>query len=225
MHAITGNLSGTLSGNSRHPLPVLSPVAPRPSPTAPPLHGNHPQAGEVTTEAESVAAELQADVVSTAIYRRDVPSRETPLHLAVRLRDSVSVNILMAAGADWSLQNEHGWSARALQEAIYMSLALFDGFCIERADQTFLFLGEGFSSDDGNICLPSGSPTFLAHKEKERNHECSGGSWGSADGGEVAHEATTEDRDGRKLEGKGLWYAPGAMTDNELFAAENGKRI
>ncbi|KAG4112621.1 hypothetical protein ERO13_D13G174500v2 [Gossypium hirsutum] len=74
------------------------------------------KAGEVNTEAESLEAELQADAVSAVIDRRDVPGRETPLHLAVRFRDPISAEILMAAGADWSLQNEHGWSA--LQEAV-----------------------------------------------------------------------------------------------------------
>ncbi|XP_078441847.1 ankyrin repeat family protein [Wolffia australiana] len=75
-----------------------------------------PKAGEVATEEESMAAEKTADAVSAAIDRRDVPNRETPLHLAVRLRDLSSAEILMAAGADWSLQNEQGWSA--LQEAV-----------------------------------------------------------------------------------------------------------
>ncbi|CAM6021221.1 unnamed protein product [Sphagnum balticum] len=74
------------------------------------------RAGEVTTEAQSVAAEERADNVSKVIDRRDVPGRETPLHLAVRLGDSDAVAMLMSAGADWSLQNEQGWSA--LQEAV-----------------------------------------------------------------------------------------------------------
>ncbi|KAF5198426.1 Ankyrin repeat domain-containing protein 13b [Thalictrum thalictroides] len=47
---------------------------------------------------------------------RDVPNRETPLHLAVKLGDETATEMLMVAGADWSLQNERGWSA--LQEAI-----------------------------------------------------------------------------------------------------------
>ncbi|XWS58422.1 hypothetical protein CRYUN_Cryun08bG0032400 [Craigia yunnanensis] len=199
------------------------------------------KAGEVNTEAESLEAELQADAVSAVIFRRDVPGRETPLHLAVRLRDSISAEILMAAGADWSLQNEHGWSA--LQEAVCtreeaiamiiaqhyqplawakwcrrlprivasaarirdfymeitfhfessvipfigriapsdtyriwkrgsnlradMTLAGFDGFRIQRSDQTFLFLGEGYTSEDGNLSLPPGSLIVLSHKEKE----------------------------------------------------------
>ncbi|KAL0299087.1 UNVERIFIED_CONTAM: Ankyrin repeat domain-containing protein 13B [Sesamum radiatum] len=74
------------------------------------------KAGEVNTEAESLAAEEDADAVSAVIDRRDVPGRETPLHLAVRLHDAICAEILMAAGADWSLQNENGWSA--LQEAV-----------------------------------------------------------------------------------------------------------
>ncbi|KAL5718412.1 hypothetical protein ACHQM5_011316 [Ranunculus cassubicifolius] len=49
-----------------------------------------PKAGEVIIEDESLAAELQADAVSAAIDRRDVPGRETPLHVAVRLRDPIS---------------------------------------------------------------------------------------------------------------------------------------
>ncbi|VFQ99367.1 unnamed protein product [Cuscuta campestris] len=193
------------------------------------------KAGEVKTEAESVAAENNADAVSAVIDRRDVPNRETPLHLAVRLKDPISAEILMAAGADWSLQNEQGWSA--LQEAVCtreehiamiiarhyqplawakwcrrlpriiastarirdfymeisfhfessvipfigriapsdtyriwkrgsnlradMTLAGFDGFRIQRSDQTFLFLGEG------NTSLSPGSLIVLAHKEKE----------------------------------------------------------
>jgi hypothetical protein len=54
--------------------------------------------------------------VSKVIDRRDVPGREAPLHLAVRLSDRKAVEMLMSAGADWSLQNEQGWSA--LQEAV-----------------------------------------------------------------------------------------------------------
>lgn len=74
------------------------------------------KAGEVTTESESIDAEKRCDEVSKIIDRRDVPGRETPLHLAVRLGDADAVEMLMSAGADWSLQNEQGWSA--LQEAV-----------------------------------------------------------------------------------------------------------
>ncbi|XP_010264982.1 PREDICTED: ankyrin repeat domain-containing protein 13C-like [Nelumbo nucifera] len=296
-----------------------------------------PKAGEVTTEVESLAAELQADVVSAAIDRRDVPGRETPLHLAVRLRDPISAEILMAAGADWSLQNENGWSA--LQEAVCsredsiamiiarhyqplawakwcrrlprivssaarihdfymeitfhfessvipfigriapsdtyriwkrgsnlradMTLAGFDGFRIQRSDQTFLFLGEGYSSDDGNISLPPGSLVVLAHKEKEITNALEGAGVQPTEA-EVAHEVammsqTNMYRPGidvtqaelvphlnwrrqERTEMVGSWKAkvydmlhvmvsvksrrvPGAMTDEELFAAEDDERL
>jgi hypothetical protein len=39
---------------------------------------------EIRTEADSAAEEACAEVVSAVIDRRDVPGRETPLHLAVR---------------------------------------------------------------------------------------------------------------------------------------------
>ena len=39
---------------------------------------------------ESIAGEAVADAVSAVIDRRNVPRRETPLHLAVRLRDPVA---------------------------------------------------------------------------------------------------------------------------------------
>lgn len=74
------------------------------------------KAGEVITETESIAAEERAELISSMVDRRDVPGRETPLHLAVRLGDAVAVEMLMTAGADFSLQNENGWSA--LQEAV-----------------------------------------------------------------------------------------------------------
>ncbi|KAI5064445.1 hypothetical protein GOP47_0021115 [Adiantum capillus-veneris] len=196
-----------------------------------------PKAGEVVTEEESAIAEAAADKVSGIVDRRDVPNRETPLHLAVRLGDAASVEMLMAAGADWSLQNEQGWSA--LQEAVCareegiamiitryyqplawakwcrrlpritgtmrrmrdlymeitfnfessvipfisriapsdtyriwkrgsnlradMTLAGFDGFKIQRSDQSFLFLGDG--TEDGKVS--PGSLLVLHHKEKE----------------------------------------------------------
>jgi hypothetical protein len=192
---------------------------------------------EIRTEADSIAEEARAEAVSAVIDRRDVPGRETPLHLAVRLGDASAAEMLMAAGADWSLQNEHGWSA--LQEAICareealarvivrhyqplawakwcrrlprvvaamrrmrdfymeitfhfessvipfisriapsdtyrvwkrganlradMTLAGFDGFKIQRSDQTILFLGEG--SEDGKV--PPGSLCMINHKDKE----------------------------------------------------------
>ena len=192
---------------------------------------------EIQSEAASIAEEVKADSISAIIDRRDVPQRATPLHLAVKLGDATSAEMLMKAGADWSLQNEQGWSA--LQEAICsreinlakiivrhyqplawekwcrrlprliatmrrmrdfymeitfhfdssvipfisriapsdtykiwkrgsnlradMTLAGFDGFKIQRSDQSILFLGDG--STDGKI--PPGSLCLISHKDKE----------------------------------------------------------
>ncbi|KAL2506468.1 Ankyrin repeat family protein [Abeliophyllum distichum] len=71
---------------------------------------------EIHTESVSLAEEAKADAISAVIDRRDVPNRDTPLHLAVKFGDEAATEMLMLAGADWSLQNEHGWSA--LQESI-----------------------------------------------------------------------------------------------------------
>ncbi|KAH9318629.1 hypothetical protein KI387_020398 [Taxus chinensis] len=193
------------------------------------------EAGAIKTEEESVEEERRAEAIAAVIDRRDVAMRETPLHLAVRLEDATSAELLMAAGANWSLQNEQGWSA--LQEAIcgrrdhiamiimkhyqpmawakwcrrlprligcmrrmrdfYMEIAFhfessvipfvgriapsdtyriwkrdsnlradttlagFDGFKIQRSQQSFLFLGEGSDA------IPPGSLLMLAHKDKE----------------------------------------------------------
>ncbi|KAG9160833.1 hypothetical protein Leryth_008656 [Lithospermum erythrorhizon] len=294
------------------------------------------KAGEVNNEAESLAAEKDADGVSAVIDRRDVPGRETPLHLAVRLKDAASAEILMAAGADWSLQNENGWSA--LQEAVCtreeniamiiarhyqplawakwcrrlprivastsrirnfymeitfhfessvipfigriapsdtyriwkcganlradMTMAGFDGLRIQRSDQTFLFLGEGYTSEDGSRSLPPGSLIVLAHKEKEVTNALEGAGVQPSEA-EVAHEVammsqTNMYRPGidvtqaelipninwrrqEKTEMVGSWKAkvydmhhvmvsvksrrvPGAMTDEELFAANDDDR-
>ncbi|KAJ0245080.1 hypothetical protein HA466_0185690 [Hirschfeldia incana] len=192
---------------------------------------------EVRNEAASVSEETKADSIASVIDRRDVINRDTALHLAVKLGDETSAEMLMASGADWSLQNEQGWSA--LQEAICgreeriamiivrhyqplawakwcrrlprlvatmhrmrdfymeitfhfessvipfisrvapsdtykiwkrganlradMTLAGFDGFRIQRSDQTILFLGDG--SEDGKV--PSGSLLMISHKDKE----------------------------------------------------------
>ncbi|KAK9742577.1 hypothetical protein RND81_03G183300 [Saponaria officinalis] len=193
---------------------------------------------EIRTEAASVAEEEKAEAISAVIDRRDnVPNRDTPLHLAVKLGDETASEMLMNAGSDWSLQNEQGWSA--LQEAICgkqeaiakiivrhyqplawakwcrrlprlvatmrrmrdfymeimfnfesfmipfisriapsdtykiwkrganlradMTLAGFDGFRIQRADQSILFLGDG--SEDGK--LPPGTLCAISHKDKE----------------------------------------------------------
>ncbi|XP_077250900.1 uncharacterized protein LOC143890201 [Tasmannia lanceolata] len=192
---------------------------------------------EIQTEAVSLVEEEKADTISAVVDRRDVPNRETPLHLAVKLEDATATEMLMVAGADWSLQNEQGWSA--LQEAICtreegiamiivrhyqplawakwcrrlprligtmrrmrdfymeitfhfestvipfisriapsdtykiwkrgsnlradMTLAGFDGFRIQRSDQSILFLGDG--SEDGKV--PPGSLCMISHKDKE----------------------------------------------------------
>ncbi|KAK8507576.1 hypothetical protein V6N12_072830 [Hibiscus sabdariffa] len=248
------------------------------------------KAGEVNTEAESLEAELLADAVSSVIDRRDVPGRETPLHLAVCLRDPISAEILMAAGADWSLQNEHGWSA--LQEAVCtreesiamiiaryyqplawakwcrrlprivasaarirdfymeitfhfessvipfigriapsdtyriwkrgsnlradMTLAGFDGFRIQRSDQTFLFLGEGYTSEDENLSLPPGSLIVLSHKEKEVTNALEGAGQQPTES-EVAHEVA--------LMSQTNMYRPGIdVTQAELVPNLNWRR-
>ncbi|XP_071719961.1 uncharacterized protein [Rutidosis leptorrhynchoides] len=212
---------------------------------------------KIRTEADSIAEEAKADVISSIIDRRDVPNRDTALHLAVKLSDITATEMLMSAGADWSLQNEHGWSA--LQEAICnreeviakviikhyqpkawakwcrrlprllatmrrmrdlymeitfqfessvipfisriapsdtykiwkrganlradMTLAGFDGFRIQRADQTVLFLGEG--SEDGKV--PPGSLCMISHKDKEVMNALDGAG-GLATDTEVQHE-------------------------------------
>ncbi|KAB1670233.1 hypothetical protein ERO13_D11G257000v2 [Gossypium hirsutum] len=248
------------------------------------------KAGEVNTEAESLEAEERADAVSSVIDRRDVPGRETPLHLAVRLRDPISAEILMVAGADWSLQNEQGWSA--LQEAVCtreeaiamtiarhyqplawakwcrrlprivasaarirdfymemsfhfessvipfigriapsdtyriwkrgsnlradMTLAGFDGFRIQRSDQTFLFLGEGYTSEDGNLSLPAGSLIVLSHKEKEVTNALEGAGAQPTES-EIAHEV--------QMMSQTNMYRPGIdVTQAELVPHLNWRR-
>ena len=72
-----------------------------------------------------------------------------------------------------------------------MTLAGFDGFRIRRSDQTFLFLGEGYSSDDGNAFLAPGSLTVLAHKEKEITNALEGAGAQPTEA-EVAHEVMSQ---------------------------------
>ncbi|KAI3995430.1 hypothetical protein MKX01_006652 [Papaver californicum] len=188
---------------------------------------------KIHTESDSISQEKMADEISSILDRRDVPHRETPLHLAVRLNDTVAVRSLASAGSDVSLQNSAGWNP--LQEAVcsshrnseialillrfhhraawskwrrrlprlvavlrrmrdfYMeisfhfessivpfvgkiapsdtykiwkrdgnlradtSLAGFDGYKIQRTDQSFLFLGDGDSQHN----VPSGSLLVL----------------------------------------------------------------
>lgn len=214
---------------------------------------------EIQTEAMSIAEEQKADFISSVIDRRDVVNRETPLHLAVKLGDETATEMLMVAGADWSLQNEQGWSA--LQEAICnrqekiaviivrhyqplawakwcrrlprligtirrmrdfymeitfhfessvipfisriapsdtykiwkrgsnlradMTLAGFDGFRIQRSDQSILFLGDG--SEDGKV--PPGSLCMVSHKDKEVMNALDGAGAPATDA-EVQQEVT-----------------------------------
>ncbi|XP_062013516.1 uncharacterized protein LOC133729906 [Rosa rugosa] len=192
---------------------------------------------QIHTESDSLSQERVADKISAVLDRRDVPHRETPLHLAVRLNDAVSAKILASAGADVSLQNAAGWNP--LQEALcrrsseialillklhhrsawakwrrrlprviavlrrmrdfYMeisfhfessvipfvgkiapsdtykiwkrdgnlradtSLAGFDGLKIQRADQSFLFLGDGDQTHD----VPPGSLLVLNRDDRK----------------------------------------------------------
>ncbi|CAK9146856.1 unnamed protein product [Ilex paraguariensis] len=192
---------------------------------------------QIHTESDSLGQEKLADLITGVLDRRDNRHRETPLHLAVRLNDVVSVRTLSIAGADISLQNAAGWNP--LQEALirrcadivkilvqhhhiaawskwrrrlprviavlrrmrdfYMeisfhfessivpfvgkiapsdtykiwkrdgnlradtSLAGYDGLKIQRANQSFLFLGDGDSKFD----IPSGSLLVLNHDDKK----------------------------------------------------------
>ncbi|KAL1548346.1 ankyrin repeat domain-containing protein 13C-like [Salvia divinorum] len=214
---------------------------------------------EIHTESVSIAEEAKAEAIAAVIDRRDVPSRETPLHLAVKYRDEIATEMLMLAGADWSLQNEQGWSA--LQEAVCnreegiariivrhyqplawakwcrrlprligtmrrmrdfymeitfhfessvipfisriapsdtykiwkrganlradMTLAGFDGFRIQRSDQSILFLGDG--SEDGQV--PPGSLCMISHKDKEVMNALDGAGAPATDA-EVQQEVT-----------------------------------
>ncbi|KAK8629480.1 hypothetical protein V6N13_078321 [Hibiscus sabdariffa] len=71
---------------------------------------------QIHTECDSLSQERVADKISAVLDRRDVPLRETPLHLSVRLNDVVAAKTLAMAGADVSLQNAAGWNP--LQEAL-----------------------------------------------------------------------------------------------------------
>ncbi|KAI7727555.1 hypothetical protein M8C21_003859 [Ambrosia artemisiifolia] len=232
---------------------------------------------EIHNESVSLAEEAKAEAISAVIDRRDVPNRDTPLHLAVKLGDVTATEMLMLAGADWSLQNEQGWSA--LQEAICnreetiariivrhyqpiawgkwcrrlprlvgtmrrmrdfymeitfqfessvipfisriapsdtykiwkrganlradMTLAGFDGFRIQRADQTVLFLGDG--SEDGKV--PSGSLCMISHKNKEVMNALDGA------GAPASDEEVQQEVQAMRV--------PGAMSDDEFFSSCN----
>ncbi|KAJ4915405.1 ankyrin repeat family protein [Raphanus sativus] len=71
---------------------------------------------QIHTESDSVSQERLAERISALIDRRDVPLRETPLHLAVRIGDVFAAETISSAGADITLQNAAGWSP--LHEAL-----------------------------------------------------------------------------------------------------------
>ncbi|KAL0697629.1 hypothetical protein Bca4012_053751 [Brassica carinata] len=71
---------------------------------------------QIHTESDSISQERVAEIISAVIDRRDVPFRETPLHLAVRLGDVLAVKTIASAGADVELRNVAGW--RASDEAV-----------------------------------------------------------------------------------------------------------
>ncbi|KAK7359784.1 hypothetical protein VNO77_01749 [Canavalia gladiata] len=196
-----------------------------------------PDPAQIHTESDSLAQERLAEKISIVLDRRDVPFRETPLHLAVRLNDISAARALASAGADISLHNAAGWNP--LQEALcrrstdiahllvrlhhrsawakwrrrlprlvavlrrmrdfYMeisfhfessvipfvgkiapsdtykiwkrdgnlradtTLAGFDGLKIHRADQSFLFLGDGDATHD----VPPGSLLVLNRDDRK----------------------------------------------------------
>ncbi|MCD7453843.1 hypothetical protein HAX54_022303 [Datura stramonium] len=205
-------------------------------------------AGEVNTEEESVAAEIDADAVSVVIDRRDVPGRETPLHLAVRLRDPICAEILMAADflglysaariRDFYMEMTFHFESsvipfigriapsdtyriwkRGSNLRAHMTLAGFDGLrCLLGSNFPFL---RGVFCEDSSISLPPGSLIVLAHKEKEITN---------------ALDGAGEDRDGWYMEGKcgdmlhvmvsvKSRRVPGAMTDEELFSMNDDDKL
>ncbi|ESQ35671.1 hypothetical protein EUTSA_v10009555mg [Eutrema salsugineum] len=70
----------------------------------------------IHTESDSVSQERVADQISAVLDRRDVPFRETPLHLAVHIGDVFAAKTISSAGADITLQNAAGWNP--LHEAL-----------------------------------------------------------------------------------------------------------
>lgn len=93
-----------------------------------------------------------------------------------------------------------------------MTLAGFDGFRIQRSDQSFLFLGEG--TEDPR--LPAGSLIVLTHKEKEINNALEGAGTPPSDA-EVAQEVA--------LMAQTNLYRPGIdVTQAELVPHLNWRR-
>lgn len=98
-----------------------------------------------------------------------------------------------------------------------MTLAGFDGFRIQRSDQTFLFLGDGARPEDaGGKELHPGSLIVLAHKDKEITDALEGAGVQPTEA-EVAHEVA--------LMSKTNMYRPGIdVTQAELVPHLNWRR-
>ena len=97
-----------------------------------------------------------------------------------------------------------------------MTLAGFDGFRIQRSDQTFIFLGEGMPSENGSPSLSPGSLIVLAHKDMEITNALEGAGARPTEA-EVAHEVS--------MMAQTNMYRPGIdVTQAELVPHLNWRR-
>ncbi|KAL4576639.1 hypothetical protein LXL04_012736 [Taraxacum kok-saghyz] len=99
-----------------------------------------------------------------------------------------------------------------------MTLAGFDGFKIQRSDQTFMFLGDEYENENPNttVSLPPGSLIVLSHKEKEITNALEGAGAQPSES-EVAHEV--------QLMSQTNMYRPGIdITQAELIPHLNWRR-
>ncbi|KAK1261261.1 hypothetical protein QJS04_geneDACA018011 [Acorus gramineus] len=91
--------------------PKKKPVGPaRPNPLA---YAHSPAHSAILSGDPSALRRLLSSLPnppSSVLDRRDVPHRETPLHLALRLGDLSAAAAIAAAGADASLRSSSGWS-------------------------------------------------------------------------------------------------------------------
>ncbi|KAL4579808.1 hypothetical protein LXL04_015975 [Taraxacum kok-saghyz] len=140
-------------------------------------------------EAESIAAESDADSVSAVINRRDVPFRDTPClpcRRLPRITSSASRSVIPFIGRIALSDTYRIWK-RGSNPHADMTLAGFDGFRIQQSDQTFMFLGDGFCSEDGKVSLPPVPLIVLSHKEKEITNALEGAGAQPSES-EVSHE-------------------------------------